>query len=498
MTAKSTGSQDIHHVSTDQTGSLLDLQAQIYAEGQACGGPVPQLMTALLDRRNLEGAWDRVRGADGALTPGVDGLTCHDFERDGKNPRAFLWELAEEIYQGHYAPAPPRWVDVPKHNGSAATRRLGILTIRDRIVHAAIKQVLEPLLEPAFYRHSFGFRPGRSVQGALDAAVQSLVADQGNSMRFPWGVQLDVADCFDTVNHALVLQALARHVGDGALLGLVENILARSGQVRRRLWGTYRHGLVQGSALSPLLCNLYLDPLDHQLNDWGGQNQDGIRVYRYADDLLILARDTKLANQAIKAVRQMLRRFSQRLREPIAAPTDMHLGVDWLGVRLRVETNPWSGKLQAGYTIPDTKVKSMLQRLADMTLPPSDKIDTQAFDLGRWIVSINDQLREWRQAYLFADNLPAVARAVDDFTSERVGALLYSVTGQRAAEVRRLYRVALPRGFASWQVKGVRLVVLSSLAPHRPRCLTRRPHWQRPARSNQAPAIVPMPASKTA
>jgi group II intron reverse transcriptase/maturase len=455
--------------------ALANLQTQLFRETQAAGLPAQQLLTWLLDRRNLEAAWERVRSTDGANTPGVDGMTCADIQR----AHPWLTQLAGDLYQGRYQPAPPRWLDVPKHTGSSATRRLGILTIRDRVVHAALKQVLEPVLEPGFLSSSFGFRPGRSVPGALAEACRLLAAETRDAVPFPFAAHLDVADCFPTIDHQLLQEELARRIADEAVRRLIGQLLHAGGTTVRHWWRSRTVGLVQGSALSPLLCNLYLHPLDEALAQLGRATQNGVQMLRYADDLLLLARDARLARQGLACIQQTLARLRQRLRSTDAA-RPIQEGVTWLGLQLRPRPNRWTPKARFGYVVPDAKVVAMLERIKEMTAPPSERIDPTAFDLGRWIVSINDQLRDWHQAYVFADNAPEVFQALDEHTLDCVKELLHSVTGIRHHDLFRDYRVWLPRGFWSWQVNGSRLVVLSALAPRRPRNLIRKPPWQVP------------------
>lgn len=213
--------------------SLVQLQAQIYTEMRAGQGPVERLMPWLLDRRNLEGAWERVSGTDGANTPGVDGISCADV---AKRPAVWLAELANDLLHGHYLPQPPRWVEVPKRTGSADKRRLGILAIRDRVVHAALKQVLEPILETSFMPASYGFRPGRSVPAALADAGYCMLDRERTSLRFPFAVHVDVKNCFDTIDHEQLLNQLRRHVGDEALIELVQTTLRAGGTTVRRWW----------------------------------------------------------------------------------------------------------------------------------------------------------------------------------------------------------------------------------------------------------------------
>jgi hypothetical protein len=198
----------------------------------------------------------------------------------------------------------------------------------------------------------------------------------------------------------------------------------------------------------------------------------------------------------VASTRKVLSRLQQKLREPRACPVPLTEGLEWLGVRLQARQQRWGGQAAYGYVVPDAKVEEMLARLSEMTEPPSDRIDASAFNLGRWIVSINEQLRDWRQAYLFADNAGEVFRALDDHSRERVGELLQSVTGLRRVAVCQQYRVRLPRGFWTWEVPGARLVVLSSLAPHCPGNLVRRPPWD--GLSHAAVEQGPPPAQRLA
>lgn len=486
--------------------ALVRLQAQLYREVKASGLPVKQLMTWLLDRRNLEAALDRVQDAPGADTPGPDGMTISDIRN---RPETWLSRLGEDLYHGRFKPSPPRWIEVPKPNKPGAFRRLGILNLRDRVVQAAIKQVLEPVLEPIFLPSSFGFRPGRSVPAALQRALFLLTPRHGKQPPFPWAVHLDVADCFDTVDHALLLEALRRHVADEHFLKLVASIVDAGGTTRFSLWSRRRIGLVQGSALSPLLCNLALHALDTAMRDFAAANQGGLHMLRYADDLLLLARDQRLAARATREVRSHLAQLRQSLRNPNASACRVEQGVEWLGVVLRQRPYCWTGRATFGYMIPDDKVLEMLSRLDEITTPPSSRISSSAFNPARWIVSINDQLREWRQSYLFADNAFDVFRTLDDHCRYRVGQLLMALTGCSRSNLKD-YRTFLPRGFWTWEVDGARLVVLSALAPHYPGKLERPPAWMQPQilaevapprpaalPAQPIPAQVPSPANGT-
>ncbi|MCS7016491.1 MAG: reverse transcriptase/maturase family protein [Gemmatales bacterium] len=461
--------------------ALEDLQAELYNEVRAQGRPVRQLLTALLDRRNLYAAWRFIRSNDGADTPGVDGMTCKALESSDGRVEAvtrLLQDLSQDILQERYRPQPPRWIDVPKPSGG--TRRLGILTIRDRIVHCALKNILEPILEPIFLPSSFGFRPGRDVAGALHAAVTWMKLGQDGQLIFPYSMHLDIADCFDTIDHEYLLKTVSEHVADEKLLALIRQLLRSTGQTVRHWFRTRYVGLLQGSPLSPLLCNLCLHQLDLAMRSLRNSTQGGIAYYRYADDILILARSKELARKAFDCARSVLAEMRQRLSARKAPIVSLFEGVDWLGVRLRVTANRWTGQLESGYVIPDQTVQDIIQRLMEMTTPPSTKLSEQTFDLGQWILSLNAQLRGWYQSFQYADNIYEIARTLDDLVFRRFEEVLLAVTGKNRQYLRSTCIVYLPRGFRTWQIDGRQLLVLSAEPPRRPKRIAQRPKWMRP------------------
>lgn len=153
-----------------------------------------------------------------------------------------------------------------------------------------------------------------------------------------------------------------------------------------------------------------------------------------------------------------------------------------MGVDLRPREAWATDRREFGYFVPAAKVARMIERIEEMTVPPSARIDPSAFDLGRWLASINEQLRDWRSAYMYAENAAKAFRELDRAAFERVGDLLHAITGLRRRALVDEYRVRLPRGFQSWQIGGVRLSVLSSLAPRNPDRLFRPPMWKKPPR----------------
>lgn len=487
----------MNRLNQNQPGGLTELQAQIFREARS-RRPVPHLMAWLLDRRNLEAAWSRVRSADGAGTPGPDGVTCGSV--DGQ-VGPWLAGLADELYQQNYAPAPPRVVEIPKPNKPGGARKLGILNVRDRVVSAALKQALEPILEPQFVDTSYGFRPGRSVAAALVAAVRSVAGPaESPTPAFTHAAHIDVADCFDTIDHSLLLRELAHHVIDPVVLQLVGAILQAGGRRAGTLWWQRARGVVQGSPLSPLLCNLALHPADVALRELGRATKGGVLTFRYADDLLVLGRDRRLADQGVALARTQLGKLHLRPGRGRPQAVPLKDGVEWLGVRLQPLPGYPGRPARFGYAVPPAKVGSMLERLTAMTAPPSDKIDGSAFNIARWIVSVNEQLRDWRQSYLYAANAPDVFGVLDDHARERVGELIRAITGARGPDLYREYKARLARGFWTWEVSGARLTVLSSLAPHAPAYLVQKPAWMKSDVGGALPAPSPLalPAPRTA
>ena len=210
-----------------------------------------------------------------------------DFERDLTKD---LKRLTEQLREGGYRPQAVRRVWIPKP-GSTEKRPLGVPTVRDRVVQAALRLVLEPIFERDFAAQSYGFRPNRGCKDALrrvDALLQ-----QG----YTWIVDADLKSYFDTIPHEPLLERVCEKVSDGAVLDLVEAFLNQQVLDGMKSW-TPEGGTPQGAVLSPLLSNLYLDPLDHQMAE------AGIEMVRYADDFVLLCRSREEAERALERVRE--------------------------------------------------------------------------------------------------------------------------------------------------------------------------------------------------
>jgi RNA-directed DNA polymerase len=229
------------------------------------------LYTHVTKSETLIAAYQEAKTNDGSA--GIDGESFQAIEIRGIEK--FLGEIRGELLSGTYKPSKNRRVEIPKGNGK--TRRLGIPTIKDRVVQGAVKLILEPIFEADFHASSFAYRPKRTAHQALDRVVHGLV--QGLTQV----IDVDLKSYFDNVRHHLLLKKIAKRVRDPKVLHLVKQIVKANGN----------KGVPQGGVLSPLLANLYLNELDQAMEEEMIKRRRAERwervVYtRYADDMVIL------------------------------------------------------------------------------------------------------------------------------------------------------------------------------------------------------------------
>jgi RNA-directed DNA polymerase len=248
------------------------------------GGVWYSLIDKVYSAANLAAATAKVAVNKGAA--GVDHVTVEQFCLDAAEG---LRRLGEQLRQGTYRPQAIRRVYIPKP-GSTEKRPLGIPTVRDRVVQTAIVHVLQPIFERDFAPTSYGFRPKRGSRPALDRVEQLLAAG------YRYVVDADLKSYFDTIPHERLLRRIGEKVADGRLLRLIESFLEAGILEGLREW-TPTEGAPQGAVLSPLLSNVYLDPLDHLMAAGGAQ------MVRYADDFVILCRSEAEAERALAEVK---------------------------------------------------------------------------------------------------------------------------------------------------------------------------------------------------
>lgn len=252
--------------------NLQELRRRIYREAKAeKARRFWGLYVHVCKLETLRAAYQAAKANDG--TPGIDGESFQSIE--GKGVEKFLANIRQELLNRTYEPSKNRRVEIPKGNGK--TRRLGIPTIKDRVVQGAVKLILEAIFEADFHTSSFAYRPKRTAHQALDRVVHGLV--QGLTRV----IDVDLKSYFDNIRHHLLLQKLAKRVQDPEILHLVKQIVKANG----------KKGVPQGGVLSPLLANLYLNELDQAMEEETAKRRREGRwervVYtRYADDMVIL------------------------------------------------------------------------------------------------------------------------------------------------------------------------------------------------------------------
>jgi RNA-directed DNA polymerase len=319
------------------------------------------LFNLVCDPAVLLVGWRRVRGNTGARTAGIDGQTAGYVERV-RGEAAFLAELRADLKARRFAPLAVRERMIPKP-GSSKLRRLGIPTVRDRVVQAALKLVLEPLFEADFKPCSYGFRPGRRAHDALAEIHHFATAG------YQWVVEGDIEACFDNIDHTALLGRVRRRVGDKRVVALVKafckaGVLTEAGLMQDTITGT-----PQGGILSPLLANIALSVLDdHYAEAWQQtmgtpwqrqvrkrKGQARYRLIRYADDFVVMVAGTRADTQALKAeTAAVLAPMGLRLSVVKTRITHIDEGLDFLGHRVQRHQKRGTAKRYV-YTYPSKK-----------------------------------------------------------------------------------------------------------------------------------------------
>lgn len=278
----------------------------------------PVTIEEVLAAENLNEAWAQVKANAGAA--GVDGRTV---AQTAGWITANREEVLAAIRTGRYRPEAVKAVDIPKASGG--TRRLGIPTVLDRLIQQAIHQKLGPLWEPEFSEHSYGFRPNRSAHDAVRTAQGHIRAGRS------WVVDIDLKSFFDHVNHDRLMHAISRKVRDKRLLRLIGDYLRAPWRLRDGREQARREGTPQGGPLSPLLANIYLHPLDLELE------KRGLSFVRYADDIAIFCASERAAARVEASVIQWIER---ELKLPVNRSKSGHGpsdGTALLGFRLETD-----------------------------------------------------------------------------------------------------------------------------------------------------------------
>jgi RNA-directed DNA polymerase len=359
------------------------------------GGKWYSLIDKVYCEDTLQAAFAQVEANEGAA--GVDHVTV---DRYGRDLDANLKRLSEELRTGSYRPQSIRRHYIPKP-GSQEKRPLGIPTVRDRVVQTALRMVLEPIFERDFAAHSYGFRPGRGCKNALRRVEELLAAGYGHV------VDADLKSYFDTIPKQRLLAMVGQKVTDGRILALIEGFLGQSVLDGVKEW-VPEQGTPQGAVVSPLLSNIYLDPLDHLMAE------RGFEMVRYADDFVVLCRSPQDAAAALAVVQQWTAQAGLTLHPTKTRLVDAQEdGFDFLGYRF-----------QAGRRWPRTK---SMKKLKDTIRAKTRR--TAGHSLPTIITDVNRTLRGWFE--YFKHSYHPTFRIVDGWLRRRLRSLLRKRLGRK-------------------------------------------------------------------
>lgn len=357
------------------------------------GGVWYSLIDKVYQEKTLELAWKQVRKNRGSA--GIDRVTIERFER---NKEARIRELGEKLRVGTYTPQAVRRVNIPKDKGK--TRPLGIPCVIDRIVQGAIRLAIEPIFEHEFSENSYGFRPGRGAKDALRRVDKQLK----DGYRFV--VDIDLESYFDTIAHDKLISLVWERLRDGRIRKLIEAFLNQQVVENGKTW-TPTTGTPQGGVLSPLLANIYLNPLDHRLEDKGYQ------ITRYADDCVVLCKTQDEAEAALRIIQEWVDSARLKLHPVKTKIVDIENsdGFDFLGYRFMCN------RFKRIRRIPR---KKSLTKFKDTIRQKTRRASGHSLEMI--ITEINKTTRGWFEYFKHAD--PFVFKVLDGWLRMRLRSIL--------------------------------------------------------------------------
>jgi RNA-directed DNA polymerase len=428
---------------------LLNAQRKLYERSQKNPEYVFRKLWGLLtDPCNLRIAVQRVARNKGSRTAGIDGVTVRKLCRDGME--RFLEQVRVELRNRSYRPSPVRRVLIPKPAQPGKYRALGIPTVKDRIVQAALKNVLEPIFEADFYPTSYGFRPGRSVHGAV-RHLKQLLKPARNGTAYPWAIEGDIKACFDQIDHHALMIRFRRRVCDPKVNRLVLAFL-KAGVLSEGQFSRTDVGTPQGGILSPLLANIALSAIDerYQWHVWPRRTpklrtrvrtepaeikaraaqarrsslkrgEAVLMPIRYADDFIILVgtppgpeRDKRAEQVAVEekaALAAMLKdRLGLELSEQKTLITPVTRSLRFLGHHIRVRNDRRRDRQIATAVIPKARSKRVRQMIKELFCRR-----TIGSTLQDRLAHLNPRLRGWGNFYRHAWGAKKVFSAIDHY-----------------------------------------------------------------------------------
>jgi RNA-directed DNA polymerase len=438
---------------------LQSVQRKLYARSREHPDYVfAELWGLVTDPRNLRMAFGRVQSNRGARTAGVDRVTVRKVVQTGVEP--FLVAVREQLRSGSFRPSPVRRVLIPKAGKLGAFRPLGIPTVNDRVIQAAMKNVLEPIFEAGFHPVSYGFRPGRSARGAL-AHLKELLVPRGMKRwgkaerpPYQWAIEGDIKGCFDNIGHHGLMERVRRRVSDGKLNRLIVAFL-KAGVLSEAQYLRTDTGTPQGGILSPLLANIALSVIEERYERYvwpraaanrrgagrltrppddpeviarracanrARDRKDGRPVFmpiRYADDFIILVatsesdahRGREIAEQEKAAVAKMLGiTLGLSLSAEKTLVTPVTSTMRFLGHHLRVRRHPTTGRLVPRLVIPKDRSQHLRRRIKSLFVA-----STTNDRLKDRLQRLNPVLLGWGNFYRHAWGAKRVFSATDHY-----------------------------------------------------------------------------------
>ena len=395
-----------------------------YAGAQSAGGREGKeadgadLLERILSRENLNKAYKRVRANKGA--PGIDGMTVEDALPWFRQHRK---ELLDSIQAGKYKPQPVRRKEIPKPDGGV--RELGIPTVIDRVIQQAIAQQLNPIFEPRFKDGSYGYRPNRSAQQAIQKVKE--YAEQG----YTTAVEIDLSKYFDTLNHELLMNMVREEVKDKRVTDLIKKYL-KSGVMVEGLLVKTEEGSPQGGPLSPLLANIYLNKYDQEMT------RRGVKVIRYADDIVILAKSKRAGERLLESSKRFLEgKLKLKLNTEKSKVVSVYsirnfkflgfaLGKGREGVYIRVHAK---------------SLKKAKQKLKELTSR------SQGRNVRKVMENVKAFIRGWL-GYFGIANMKTTMQEWDGWLRRRIRMYIWKQWKKPSARVRNLMKLGMPQWMA--------------------------------------------------